>query len=146
MAEFKGVFPVFDIKFKINTSKTGTPELKEIADMETFSISIDGNVEEWTPMETEGWVKRLATGKGFSIALNGKRTVGDAGNDFINSLAFKTGLDLSTNAEIEFPDGAKLEFDCIVNVTEFVGGDSINVAPLEFELLSNGKPTFTPGA
>lgn len=146
MAGFKGVFPVFDIKFKINTSKTGTPELKEIADMETFSISIDGNVEEWTPMETEGWVKRLATGKGFSIALSGKRTVGDAGNDFINSLGFKTGLDLSTDAEVEFPDGSKLEFDCIVNVTEFQGGDSINVAPLEFELLSNGKPTFTPGA
>ena len=34
-----------------------------IAEMENFSVSIDGNVEEWSPMEQEGWLKRMVTGK-----------------------------------------------------------------------------------
>jgi hypothetical protein len=31
---------------------------------------------------------------------------------------------------------------CVINVTS-AGGDSTNVEPLEFECLSDGKPTFT---
>lgn len=143
---YAGVFPVFDLKFKINTTPSATATLAVIADMETFSLSIDGNAEEWTPMDTEGWVRRLMTGKGFTLGLNGKRNVGDEGNDYVHNLSFKTGRDLSTNAEIEFPDGSKLEFNCVVNVTNTSTGDSTNVAPLEFELLSDGKPTYTPGA
>ena len=44
----------------------------------------------------------------------------------------------------EFPDGDKLEFDCIVNVTTPFGGDSTNVSGLEFELQSDGKPIYVP--
>ena len=142
---YAGVFPVFTLDFKINTVPGGTPTLASIKDIETMSLSIDGNVEEWTPMDTEGWVRRLMTGKSFTMGLNGKRNIGDAGNDFVHGLAFKTGVDCSTNAEITFPDGAKLAFDCVVNVTESGGGDSTNVGPLAFELLSDGKPTYTPG-
>ena len=113
--------------------------------MESMSLSIDGTVEEWTPMDTEGWMRRLMTAKSFTIGLNGKRNIGDAGNDFIHGLAFKTGVACSTDAEIEFPDGAKLTFACVVSVTNTSGGDSTNVGPLEFEFLSDGKPTYTPG-
>lgn len=143
---YAGVFPVFDLDFKINTVPGGTALLAQIKDIETMSLSIDGNVEEWTPMDTEGWVRRLMTGKSFTMGLNGKRNIGDAGNDFVHGLAFKTGVDCTTNAEITFPDGAKLAFNCVVNVTETGGGDSTNVGPLAFELLSDGKPTYTPGA
>lgn len=142
---YAGVFPVFTLVFKINTLPGGVATLTSIKDIETMSLSIDGNVEEWTPMDTEGWVRRLMTGKSFTMGLNGKRNIGDAGNDFVHGLAFKTGVDCSTNAEITFPDGAKLAFDCVVNVTESGGGDSTNVGPLAFELLSDGKPTYTPG-
>ena len=142
---YAGVFPVFDLDFKINTLPGGVATLASIKDIETMSLSIDGNVEEWTPMDTEGWVRRLMTGKSFTMGLNGKRNIGDAGNDFVHGLAFKTGVDCTTNAEITFPDGAKLAFNCVVNVTESGGGDSTNVGPLAFELLSDGKPTYTPG-
>lgn len=133
-----GVFPVFDIQFKVNKLP--------IAEMETFSMSIDGNVEEWTPMDTKGWMKRLMTGKGFSISLNGKRCVGDPGNDYVAGLAWKTGRDCSTDCEIVFPSGDTLAFDAVVNVTACEGGDSTNVSILEFELMSNGKPTLTPAS
>lgn len=144
---FAGVFPVYNLKFKIGTKGKASElpaDMKEIADMETFGISIDGSVENWTPMDTAGWARALMTGKAFSISLNGKRNVGDLGNDYVAGLAWKDGLDCSSKGEIEFPDGAKLTFDCVVNVTNVGGGDSTNVAPLEFELVGDGKPTYTP--
>lgn len=145
MAVTSGVFPVFDIQFKVGTKgrDSSSADMKLIKEMETFSISIDGNVEEWTPMETAGWVRRLMTGKGFTLGLNGKRHVGDPGNDYLASSAWKSGLDCSSNFEMEFPDGSKLEFDCILNVTSPNGGDSTNVSALEAEIMSDGKPTYT---
>lgn len=141
-----GVFPVFNIGFKVGTKGRSSTEqdMVIIKEMETFQISIDGNVEEWTPMETEGWVRRLMTGKSFSLTLNGKRHVGDLGNDYVANTAWKSGLDCSTKFQVDFPSGAKLEFDCVLNVTEAEGGDSTAVAALSVEVMSDGKPTYTP--
>lgn len=141
-----GVYPVWENKFKISTSGRTDPTMTTIADMETFSVSIDGNVEEWSPMDLEGWMRRMVTGKSLSISMSGKRNIGDAGNDYVASKAWCTGADCETHFEWEFPSGAKLDFDCVLNVTNPGGGDSRNVAPLEFEVLSDGKPTFTPAA
>ncbi|MBR2048279.1 MAG: hypothetical protein IJ960_06740 [Oscillospiraceae bacterium] len=140
------VYPVWKNKFKISTTGRGEPAMVTIAEMESFGVSIDGNTEEWSPMDAEGWMKRMVTGKALTISLSGKRCIGDAGNDYISSKAWCTGADCESKAEWEFPSGAKLEFDCVINVTNPGGGDSRNVAPLEFELLSDGKPTFTPAA
>lgn len=49
-----GVLPVFKNEFKISTSGRGdSPTMAVVKEMETFSVSMDGNVEEWTPMDTE---------------------------------------------------------------------------------------------
>lgn len=146
MTGFNGVFPVYDIEFRIGTAgKASTEEeMKVIADMETFGISIDGVVQNWTPMNTAGWARSLMTGKAFSISLNGKRNVGDAGNDYVAETAWKDGLECSTKGEIAFPNGDKLELDCVINVTNVGGGDSTDVAPLEFELVGDGKPEYVP--
>lgn len=143
-----GVYPVFNNIFKIGIKgKTSTEEdMKTIADCETFSLSMDNNVEEWTPMTTEGWIRRMQTGKGFSISISGKRNVGDEGNDYVASKLFATGADVETKFEWEFADGTKVSFDCIISVSNAGTGDSTNVAPLEFEVMSNGKPTVTPAA
>ena len=139
-----GVYPVFNNEFKIGTNGTEstTEEMVTIADLETFSVSIDNNIEEWTPMTTEGWVRRLQTGKGFSISLNGKRNIGDAGNDYVASKMFATGRDVETKFEWTMPSDLKVEFDCILNISS-AGGDSTDVDVLEFEVMSNGKPTVT---
>lgn len=142
-----GVFPVYNLKFKVGIkgkSSIDPADMKEIADMENFGISIDGKVESWTPMTTAGWERALMTGKAFSISLKGKRNVGDPGNDYVASTAWKDGLDCSTKGEIEFPDGSKLAFDCVIDVKNVGGGDSTNVAPLEFDLKGDGKPVYTP--
>lgn len=141
-----GVYPVWENKFKISTSGRDGTTMVTIADLETFSVAIDGNVEEWSPMEMEGWLRRMVTGKALTISLSGKRNIGDPGNDYVAKNAWATGAGCESKFEWEFPSGAKLEFNCVLNVTNAGGGDSRNVAPLEFEVLSDGKPTFTPAA
>ena len=139
---FSGVFPCYENQFKIGTA--GAQTLNTIADMESFSVSFEDGVEEWTPFETEGWKRRLKTAKGLSISVSGKRKVGDAGNDFVAGLAFKNGREAEADFEWTFPDGTVVDFsNAVVNVTALGSADSTNVAPLEFEVLSNGKPTVT---
>ena len=140
-----GVYPVYKTKFKVGTAgkNSSTTDMKTVADMETFSMSIDGKTEKWTPMTTDGWERALMTGKAFSISLKGKRNIGDEGNDYVANTTFKDGLDCSTKGEVEFPDGAKLAFDCVLDVKNNGGGDSTNVAPLEFDMIGDGKPVYT---
>lgn len=143
------VYPVNNIKFKIGTkgAESSAPQdMVIVKDMETFSISIDNGVEEWNPMDQEGWVRRLMTSKSLTIGLNGKRNYGDPGNDYVAGLAYKNGLDANSKLEVEFPNGDKLTMACVVNVTACAGGDSTNVGVLEFECQSDGKPEYTPAA
>lgn len=138
-----GVYPVYENQFQINTAGRGSDgTFVTIADMESFSVSFDDNVEEWTPMDTEGWTRRLKTGKGMTISLSGKRNVGDAGNDYVAGLAWKSGQDCNSTLKWNFPNGDSVEIPCVINVTE-AGGDSTNVEPLAFECMSDGKPSFT---
>lgn len=142
----KGVFPCYENQFLIDiTGGDGSDEKNcvPIADMESFSVSIDGNVEEWNPYDAKGWNNRLVTGKGLTISVSGKRNVGDPGNDYIESIALKIGRDCNTTLIWKFPSGAKLVMPCVINVTEWGAGDSRSVAPLAFDAMSRGKPDFT---
>lgn len=148
MAGKTGVYPCYENQFQIETAKTGDAKtMSSIADMESFSVSFDNGIEEWTPFETEGWVRRLATAKAVTITVTGKRNVGDAGNDAVAGLISKNGRDVEKDFSWTFPDGSKIEFNgAVINVTNVGAGDSTGVAPLEFEVMSNGKPTFTQSA
>lgn len=148
MAGTTGVYPCYKNQFQVDTSKsTAQKNYADIADCETFGVSFDNGIEEWTPFDTEGWVRRLMTAKSVTISVTAKRNVGDAGNDFVAGLAFKNGRDVEAPFQWTFPDGTKVEFtQAVINVTNAGAGDSTAVAPLEFEVMSNGKPTVTPAA
>ncbi|MCC8075718.1 MAG: hypothetical protein LIO95_07260 [Clostridiales bacterium] len=136
-----GVFPCYQNQFKIGADSASA---STVADMESFSVSFDNGVEEWTPFDTEGWVRRLLTAKGFTITVTGKRNVGDTGNDFVAGRFIKNGRDAEAYFSWTFPDGATLVVeDAVINVTNIGAGDATNVGPLEFEVQSNGKPTYT---
>ena len=135
-----GVFPCYENQFQV---KTGANTWSSIADCETFEVSFDNGVEEWTPFESEGWVRRLMTAKNITISVSGKRNVGDTGNDYIAHKAFKNGRAAEVDFKWTFPDGTEIVFEgSPINVTALGSGDSTNVAPLEFEVLSNGHPTI----
>lgn len=143
-----GVFPCYENQFQINTAASGAEEaMASIADCETFAVAFDNGVEEWTPFETEGWVRRLLTAKGLKITVTAKRNVGDAGNDAVAALAFVNGRDAERDFQWSFPDGTVVKLsNAVINVTNVGAGGSTNVAPLEFEVMSNGKPEVTPAA
>ena len=86
-----GVFPVHNNIFKINTKgrETSPTSLAIIKDMTTFSVSVEGTNEEWTPLDQEGWARYANTGKKMKIGLSGKRNYGDPGNDYIAGMMMK---------------------------------------------------------
>lgn len=137
-----GVNPVYEIVFGVNiTGRTGVTSTV-VKDAESLAISIDGSVEEWNPMDMGGWVRRLMTAKSVSVSMGGKRNYGDPGNDYVAGLAWKNGQDCNSIFTITFPNGDKLVFDCVINTTS-MGGDSTAADTLEWEALSDGKPTYT---
>lgn len=141
MNKTTGVYPVYENQFALGADKESATS---IADMETFSVSFDNGVEEWKPFDQEGWTRRLMTAKSVTISINGKRNVGDTGNDFVAGKAFVNGRAAEGYLAWNFPDGTLVEFaGAVFNVTNIGAGDSTGVAPLEFEVLSNGKPSVT---
>ena len=143
-----GVFPCYTNQFQVaNGPATQTPSFVDIADMETYSVAFENGIEEWHSYGEEGWIKRLMTAKGVKISVKGKRCVGDAGNDAIAETATNNGTKAQKTIKWTFPDGDTLLFEnAVINVTALNADDAIKVGPLEFEILSNGKPTYTPAA
>ena len=133
-----GVNPVHTIQFGVcitgrkSTDTPETVETKVVKDAESLSISVDGTIEEWNPMDQAGWTRRLTT-----------RNYGDEGNDYIASLALKTGQECNTWVSIIFPNLDQLLIPAVINVTS-LGGDSTSIDALEWEAQSDGKPTYIP--
>lgn len=138
---FSGVFPVHGIDIEIETANEA---YATIADMETMSLSIDTGVETWNSLTEDGWQRALATAKSFVASFNGKRNIGDAGNDYVASKALANGRDCDSKLRLTFPDGSKFTASVVLQVKDFMGGDAKSVAPLSFDCISNGKPSYAP--
>lgn len=146
MAVTSGVYPCYENQFAIGKGSADTATTN-IANCEEYSVSFDNNVNEWTAYENEGWTSRLMTGKSVTISVKAKRTIGDAGNDAVAELAFKNGTAVQLPFKWTFPNGASVLFkDAVISVTANGAGPSTDVATLEFEVMSNGKPEYTPAA
>ena len=145
MSKEATVYPVHNNKFKFGTAGLLSTDAEMVVpkDLTNFAPTIDGTTEEWYAMDAEGWAKSAVTGKKLSFSFQGKRSVGDPGNDYIAGLALAMGLDAMTKFEWEMVSGAKMAFDCVVNVTTPGGGDSTALDALEFEVTCYGKPDFT---
>lgn len=140
------VYPVHNNKFFISVNGRDGEADTLIRGLENFAPAINANTETWTPLDEGGWERNQVTGKGLNISFSGKRQYGDAGNDYIAGLMLGTGVTVQSKFKWELPSGATLEGDCVINVTTPAGGDSTNIDTLEFEILSDGKPEFTPAA
>ena len=102
-----GVNPVHKIQFGVcitgrkDSDTPETVETKIVKDAESLSISVDGTIEEWNPMDQAGWVRRLMTAKSLGISFGGKRNYGDEGNDYVASRFMKTCLLYTSDAADE---------------------------------------------
>lgn len=141
-----GVFPCYENQFQVGEAGSESVSTT-IANCEEFTVSFDNGVEEWNPFDQKGWKARLMTSKSVTISVKGKRTLGDAGNDMIAGLAYKNGREAELDFKWTFPDNSTVLFkNAVVSVTANGSGASTNVGPLEFEVMSNGKPVYTPAA
>lgn len=141
------VYPARNNKFEINTSGNGqTDNFVEIKDVESYSVAIDGTVEEWHAYDAEGWVRRLMTAKSITVSLSGKRNVGDPGNDYVANTVMSMGAEAESKMKWTLPSGSTLLMPCVINLTTPGGGEASAVDGLEADFMSNGKPTFTPAS
>lgn len=147
MSTVTGNFPVNEIDVKIDKSSTSnrssTPSFVTIKDLESGGISVDTGVETWNPFDTKGWQRALATSKAINLSFSGKRNYGDEGNDYVANKWMKNGQACNSTIQLTFPDGTKVQVPCVIQVTNPGGGDSTNVMPLEWEAVSDGRPTVT---
>ena len=140
-----GVNPTNEILFGVCT--TGRPadiktaDYTTVKDAESLSVSIDGSMESWNPMDAGGWARNLMTAKSLAISMGGKRNYGDKGNDYVAGLAFKMGQDCNSAMKITFPNLDVLYIPCVINVTT-LGGDSTAIEALEWEVASDGRPEY----
>ena len=139
------VKPVHKNSFKINLNGRNSPaNFVVIKDLENFDPSFEHDQEDWKPIDMEGWGRHALTGNGLTISFSGKRNFGDPGNDYVASKALAIGDAAESQFQWIFPNGATMQMDCIISVSKAGGGDTTNLDGLEFEILSDGKPTFTP--
>jgi len=129
------MYPVHKNTFKINSLL--------VKGLTSFGVSFENGTEEWYTFEDEGWIDRMVTAKGWSIDLTGNRAVGDEGNDYVANLVFAIGNEAIVPFEWVMVDGTTIASDMVIEVTNTGGGDSTNIAPLEFTLKSKGKPKIT---
>lgn len=142
-----GQYAVSECKVKVKTSAASAPTAvySEIADLEEVSLSLENNTETWYSIKDGGWQNALLTAKALTGSFSGKRTLGDAGNDYLESLRYNIGKSAEADWQIEFPDGSKLEFTAVTALTDILGA-ATDVAPLSGDLTGKGKPTFTPAS
>lgn len=136
-----GVFPCYKNAFQAGDTKDKATNIK---DMESFSVSFDNGVEEWYTYGEEGWVNRLMTAKSVKISIKGKRNIGDQGNDYVAGKALLNGRDAEGYFGWTFPDGTVISWDrAVYNITALNAANATNAGPLEFDVMSNGKPNVT---
>lgn len=141
-----GQYSVSQCKVEVKTSGAGEEAIySPIADLEEMGLSIENNIETWYSIADEGWQNALLTAKAFSGSFSGKRTLGDAGNDYIDGLRYKIGKDAEADFRITFPNASTLEFTAIVGLTDILGA-ATDVAPLSGDITGKGKPLFTPAS
>lgn len=133
------------VKVKTSTSSAQTAVYSEIADLEEVSLTLENNTETWYSIKDGGWQNALLTAKALTGSFSGKRTLGDAGNDYLESLRYNIGKSAEADWQIEFPDGSELEFTAVTALTDILGA-ATDVAPLSGDLTGKGKPTFTPAS
>lgn len=136
---------VWENALKISTNgRNVTPTFAIIKNLESVEMSIDGTVQEWFAMDAEGFARNLITAKKISFGCSAKRTDGDAGNDYVAGMMLAIGAAAQSEFELTFANGDKLTGDCTINFTKGLGA-SEDVDPMEFDVLLDGKPTFTAG-
>ena len=115
-----------------------------IANVTKHSDTNTPNVIEWKAQENHGAKSHLIAGNDEQIAIEGKRTIGDAGNDELCKLYRAKGMAANRDFAYLDAEGRVMLFNATVSITNIGAsdGDMDEVAIFSATLLINGEPTF----
>lgn len=139
-----GVFPCTKVVPTFDFTGDGTA-WTSVSDLTSVQISIDTEIQTYYALNDGGVQSALATAKAVKYTFNGKRNVNDDGNNKIAGMAFKIGSEAAANLKLTFPNGATIEQEVVVAVSE-LGGDSTAISQLNFTCTGNGTVKTTAGA
>lgn len=145
---------VHEFKIELEHAKLGIAKA-ELVGSKSLAISVDGEKQDWTSLQSGGWGNNLVTGKKITITLDvvtdysnelhkeliEKLVFGDAKNH--NGYTFTITFPLVDNTNTK---NATLTFDGSINPSDVIGGEATDVSPLKLEVAVNGKPTYTKEA
>lgn len=132
---------VWESIFKISTTGRVAPSFSIIKNLESFEMAIDGTIQDWFAFDAEGFSRSLLTAKKITFSCTAKVTADDAGNEYVQGKMLSIGAAAESSFELDFPSGATLTGDCVINFTKGLGAAE-DVDPMEFEVIVDGKPTF----
>ena len=133
-------------EFKIATDGLAGTAYATIAGVENCEISISATVQKWKEMAWHGFTNALKTGLEVSITMSGKRSYGDAGNDYVCGTAFKLNDEAASSMQWTTPAGEVITFPVCIDVKKIAGGAADDVDAFEAEFVMRGVPTITPKA
>lgn len=139
------VYPANGLTFKIGAAGATTATLT-VKDVNSIEPKLKGELKTWNPLDQGGWQRALITGKALTITHKGQRNEGDPGNDQIADMLLAIGSDCTIPYEIDFPSGAKLAGNVVVDLQTPFGGASTDISALEWDAVFDGKPTWTPAS
>lgn len=108
------------------------------------SVDPDNNEEseETYYYNNGGAASRDITGFMLSYGFEGHRFYGDLAQDFIMSLANKTGPDRKAFFTVTEPNGDKWEGPATISEIKLPGGDANAKGEISFTISFDGQPTF----
>ena len=131
--------PVHRNSFKVTVATT--PAV--IIGLEEFKVSFDTKKESWNALEDEGFGRDAITGRSINLSGSCKRIYSDATHTAIANMAFATGGECVKACEWTLPDGSKITFDGVFDVSGIAGGKVTDLDTLEFKIYVQGKPVIT---
>lgn len=110
------------------------------------SVDPDNNEEsdETYYYDGGGAAERDVIGYMLSYGFEGHRNYGDPAQDYIMSLATKTGPDRKVEFIVEEPDGTVLEGPATISDIDLPGGDANAKGEISFTITFDGTPKITP--
>lgn len=138
--------------FEIDTTPGSTPTLVEICGIESVDLPISYEVQNGFFTCDNGWGYSDRTGAQITGTLEGKRVLGDAGQEYVIGLQYDLTQDAKTTIKITYPlsdtgsTAATLEIPATITNIQDIGGATTELSVFSMEFMSDGEPTYTPEA
>lgn len=108
------------------------------SDIETIDVELTYDEIEWKPHDTHGLSKIVYILTGCTVTYNGKRNIGDTGNDFVAHKGGKTLHECYGYCRVELADGRVFVMENAAYKNTKFGGATNDLAPMEGTIRSNG--------